>query len=104
MSDQKRPQLAPEVLDPPSTQATGTKAGTDKELRSYAANTTLVSTEQVGEPKPKAIGPRPIVEVSPNADIRPVDVKNSQPVPPIARPIVEISAEFRQVDTKNSHP
>ncbi len=39
MSDQKRPQLAPEVLDQPSTQSTGSKTGTDKELRSFTADT-----------------------------------------------------------------
>src|SRR5215467_15763080 len=64
MSDQKRPQLAPEVLDSPSTQSTGSKAGTDKDLRSFAADATLLSTEQVNEPKLRAVA-RPIVEMSP---------------------------------------
>src|SRR6185312_12701917 len=101
MSDQKRPQLAPEVLDPPSTQSTGS---TDKELRSFTADTTLVSTEQVQEPKPKAVA-RPIVEVSPNASIFPLDVQNATPKA-VARPIVEVSpnASISPVDAHNAKP
>src|SRR4029077_10149509 len=108
MSDQKRPQLAPEVLDQPSTQSAGTKAGTDKELRSYTADTTLVGTEQVHQPKPKAVA-RPIVEVSPNASISPVDAQNAeqvhQPKPKdVARPIVEVTpnASISPVDAQNA--
>ena len=110
MSDQKRPQLAPEVLDQPSTQSAGTKAGTDKELRSFIADTTQVSTEQVREPKPKAVA-RPIVEVSPNASISPVDAQDAeqvhQPKPKaVARPIVEVSpsASISPVDAQNAEP
>jgi hypothetical protein len=106
MSDKKRPQLAPEVLDSPSTQSTGNNAGTDKELRSFTADATLVSTEQVHEPKPKAIA-RPIVEVSPNANISPMDAQNAEPKPKaIARPIVEVSpnASISPVDAQNAEP
>ena len=110
MSDPKRPQLAPEVLDQPSTQSTGSKAGTDNELRSYTPDTTLVSTEQVHQPKPKAVA-RPIVEVSPNASISPVDAQNAgqdlQPRPKaVARPIVEVSpnASISPVDAQNAEP
>src|SRR5690242_8977517 len=102
MSDHKRPQLAPEVLDPPSTKST------DKELRSFAADTTLVSTEQVHEPKPKA-ATRPIVEVSPNASISPVDAQKAEPVrepfpKPVARPIVEVVADIPHVDAQSAEP
>ena len=108
MSDQKRPQLAPEVLDQPSTQSAETKAGTDKELRSYTADSTLVNTEQVHQPKPKAVA-RPIVEVSPNASISPVDAQNAEPVrepfpKPVARPIVEVVADIPHVDAQNAEP
>jgi hypothetical protein len=107
MSDHKRPQLAPEVLDQPSTKSTGSKAGTDKE-RSFAADNTLVSTEQVHQPKPKAVA-RPIVEVSPNANISPVDAQNAEPVReplprPVARPIVEVVAGIPNSDTQNAEP
>jgi hypothetical protein len=104
MSDQKRPQFAPEVLDPPSTQSTGSKAGTDKELRSFAADTTLVSTEQVHEPKAKAVS-RPIVEVSPNAGISPVDAQNAKPKI-VERPIVEVSpnASISPLEAQNAEP
>lgn len=108
MSDPKRPQLAPEVLDQPSTQSTGSNAGTDNELRSYTADTTLVSTEQVHQPKPTAVA-RPIVEVSPNASISPVDAQKAEPVrepfpKPVARPIVEVVAGVPQVDTQKAEP
>src|SRR6476646_10209054 len=73
MSDQKRPQLAPEVLDPPSTQSTGSKAGTDKDLPSLAADATVLSTEKVHEPKMMAVA-LPIVEMSPSASISSMDV------------------------------
>jgi hypothetical protein len=110
MSDPKRPQLAPEVLDQPSTQSTGSNAATDKELRSYTADTTLVATEQVHQPKPKAVA-RPIVEVSPNASISPVDTQNAEPVhqpkpKAVARPIVEVSpnASIFPVDMQKAEP
>jgi hypothetical protein len=110
MSDPKRPQLAPEVLDQPSTQSTGSNAATDKELRSYTADTTLVATEQVHQPKPKAVA-RPIVEVSPNASISPVDAQNAEQVhhpkpKAVARPIVEVSpnASIFPVDMQKAEP
>jgi hypothetical protein len=78
MSDQKRPQLAPEVLEPSSTESAGTNTNQGKEPRSFTADITAASTEQVREPLPKA-ATRPIVEISPDLVPR-AGAQNAEPV------------------------
>src|SRR5205807_979396 len=89
MSESKRPQLAPEVIEEPSTGET--RANHNKEPRSFTPDTTLVSTEQVH--LSKAVS-RPIVEVS--QDISAAEAHRTEPVrealpKAVVRPIVEVS-------------
>jgi len=105
---EKRPQLAPEVLEQPSTQSAGSKASKEKELRSFTTDATAGSTEQVQPPVPKSVA-RPIVEVGPLAAEETLHVEAltkaepvRDPLPmPVARPIVEVVADFPHVEAKN---
>ena len=100
MSNQTRPQLAPEVLDQPLTQSAGTKANTNKtdkdvNQRSFAADITVEGSAAVREPLPKPVA-RPIVEVHPGAEL-PIAAVGREPLPkPVARPIVEVSPGVEQ--------
>ena len=107
MSDQKRPQLAPEVLEPTSTESAGTNANQGKEPRSFTVDTTVGSTEQVSVPLSKA-STRPAVEVV--ADFSPgTNAQSAEPVReplprPVARPIVEVVADIPSVNAQNAEP
>ncbi len=108
MSDRKRPQLAPEVLEHPSTQSvTGIKPDKEKEPRSFTTDNMGASTEQVRQPLPKAVV-RPIVEIAPPPTAS-AETANAQPVreplpKPVARPIVEVVAAAPHIDTQRAEP
>ena len=87
MSDRNRPQLAPEVLEDPSTESDQHRAA--EAPRRFVPDTTLVSTEQ--RPLPKAVT-RPIVEVSPSAAVAPQERVREPLSKPVLRPIVEVVA------------